>query len=163
MLNRVDVDVIDIKVSEQLAQLVRAEIVMRQALLGTIERDERARLDLVERRRLIPKGGHRHKDEAAGFQHARHLGDKPPNRCQAGMVNHLDGNDRVEKLIGVRQRIVHAARPEVSGETFGGEPVPGQPGAYGRVVEAADREAKAGEVHEMPARPASEIQNLYRI
>ena len=163
MLMAVDVHVFHIELFKQVPQLAGGEIVMRQTLFGAVERDERTGLNLVERGGLVLSGRHRDEDETARFQNPGQLADEPSNCHSAGMVDYLNGDDRVEERVGVGQRPVDILLANLGLEPFGGEPFTREPYALGRTVQSVNRETGAGEVDEMSPASTSEIEHTFRV
>lgn len=73
MLTGIHVEVRDHQHREKGAQLLRREVVVRQAGLAPIQRQIRTWLDLLKARALVAVLAHRHKDEAACPHHADDL------------------------------------------------------------------------------------------
>lgn len=161
MCPAIDVKMVHVEGAKELTQFDGAEVMVRQAFLWSVERNERAGLDLVERRSLIPERRYRDEYEATGLQHAGHLANQPLNLRDAGVVDDLNGHDAVEEPVGIGQRVVHAPQPQVGAKAFGGEPFAREADGFRRIIQTVDREAQPREVDEMPSRSASEVENAH--
>lgn len=159
MIASVQVNVRDLKFTEEPAQFFGGEIAVGKTFFRAVQGDEGVGFDLFEFRTLISKPGDGDKDESSVLQDSLDFPDHFPDHRRGRMVNHLNRKHGFEKPVGIRQGFHDVLNSQVGRQPLFPEPTSGQLHPAGGKIDTKDGKSVTGQEDNMPSRAASQIQN----